>query len=241
MSTELNYTVADLMIITMARLLKDAENAFMGVASNLPFFAIWLAKELYNPDLVWLSIPGKVNPRPEFAPKSTVHGEMTHGGSASITLAEIFDMSARGELDVAFLSGVQIDSFGNFNLSHIPEGDKIKVQFTGGAGSALICANAKRVILWRTKHDRRTFDEKCSIITASGNVYRVVTTDVVFRKDNSHLALDSIHPFTTFDEVAGKTGFDVSPAPFTPEPTEDELKLLNDFDKDNVRQIEFGG
>ena len=115
----------------------------MGVASNLPFFAIWLAKQLYNPELTWLNIPGKINPSPVQPPKSTVDFQLLKNSSSSLTLANIFDMSARGELDVAFLSGVQIDKFGNFNLSHIPDGDKIKIQFTGGAGKRPYLRNNK--------------------------------------------------------------------------------------------------
>jgi glutaconate CoA-transferase, subunit B len=234
------FSKADMMIVTMARLLKDAENAFMGVASNLPFFAIWLARKLYNPNLTWLNIPGRINPSPDFAPRTTVHDQL-YNGRASITLAEIFDMSARGELDVAFLSGVQIDRYGNFNLSHIAEGKRIKAQFTGGAGSALIYPNTKRVILWRTRHDRRTFIDKCPIVTASGNAYRVVTPLAVFRKENGSLVLDTIHPYSSYEEVRENTGFPVSPAPFTSPPMEEELNLIREFDPERVREIEFSG
>ncbi len=240
MSTKIEFSKADMMIVTMARLLRDAENAFMGVASNLPFFAIWLGRRLYNPNLIWLNIPGRINPSPNLAPRTTVHSQL-YKGRASITLAEIFDMSARGELDVAFLSGVQIDRHGNFNLSHISEGERIKAQFTGGAGSALIYPNTNRVILWRTRHDRRTFIDKCPIVTASGNVYRVVTPLAVFRKENGSLVLDTIHPYSSYEEVRENTGFPVSPAPFTPPPTEEELNLVREFDPERVREIEFSG
>lgn len=238
MSRKIEFSKAEMMIVTMARLLKDAENAFMGVASNLPFFAIWLGRKLYNPNLTWLNIPGRINPSPDFAPRTTVHNQL-YKGRASITLAEIFDMSARGELDVAFLSGVQIDSYGNFNLSHIAEGNRIKAQFTGGAGSALIYPNTKRVILWRTRHDTRTFIDKCPIVTASGNVYRVVTPIAVFRKEKGNLVLDSIHPYSSYEEIAENTGFPVSPTPFTPPPTEEELRLIQEFDPEEIREIEF--
>jgi len=239
MNNQLDYTPAEYMTISMARMLEDAENVFMGVASNLPFFAIWLAKKLYNPDLTWLNIPGKINPLPTKPPKSTVDFQLINNSSASITLANIFDMSARGELDVAFLSGVQIDKFGNFNLSHIPEGDKIKIQFTGGAGSALLCATTKRVIFWRTKHDKRAFVDKCPINTATGNVYKVVSPIAIFGKKDGILNMESINPNSSFDEVSNNTGFPINEAPFTEVPTDDELKLLRDFDKEGIRNIEF--
>lgn len=237
--TNTHFTPAEYMIVSMARILKDAENVFMGVASNLPFFSIWLAKQLYNPELTWLNIPGKINPSPKKPPKSTVDFQFINESSSSMTLANIFDMSARGELDVAFLSGVQIDKFGNFNLSHIPDGDKVKIQFTGGAGSALICATTKRVVFWRTKHDKRAFVEKCPINTATGNVYKVVSPLAVFGKKNGVLHLENINPGSSFEEVSENTGFQVSDAPFTEAPTEDELNLLRDFDRDEIRNIEF--
>jgi len=131
MDSQGEFSRAEMMIVTMARLLRDADNVFMGVASNLPFFSIWLAKELYNKDLTWLNIPGRVNPRPSFPPRSTVDFQLYKNGSASITLSQIFDMSARGELDIAFLSGVQVDKHGNFNLSyqHSPK-DKYPVSIS---------------------------------------------------------------------------------------------------------------
>ncbi len=241
MSGTAEFSKADMMIVAMARLLWDADNAFMGVASNLPFFAIWLARNLYNPNLTWLNIPGGVNPNPSFPPRTTVDFQLVKEKRASITLAEIFDMSARRELDVAFLSGVQIDRQGNFNLSHIAQGERIKAQFTGGAGSALIYPNTKRVILWRTRHDKRTFIEKCPVITASGNTYTVITPIAVFRKESGCLILDSIHPYSTYEEVAENTGFPVSPAPFTKPPTREELSLIYQFDPERIREIEFAG
>jgi glutaconate CoA-transferase, subunit B len=235
----MEYSRAEMMIVTMARLLKDADNAFMGVASNLPFFAIWLAKKMYNPNLTWLSIPGRVNPNPSSPPRSTVDFQLSTAGRASMTLSEVFDMSSRGELDVAFLSGVQIDKYGNFNLSHISDGDRLKVQFTGGAGSALLCANTRRIIFWRTRHDKRSFVDKCSINTATGNVESVVTPIAAFKKEDGILVLDGVFPYSSYGEVSENTGFPVSPAPFISPPTEDELISLRGFDPEGIREIEF--
>jgi glutaconate CoA-transferase, subunit B len=239
MHEKMEYSRAEMMIVTMARLLKKADNAFMGVASNLPFFAIWLAKKIYNPNLTWLNIPGRVDPNPSSPPRSTVDFQLSKAGRATMTLSQIFDMSARGELDVAFLSGVQVDKYGNFNLSHISDGDRLKVQFTGGAGSALLCANTRRIIFWRTRHDKRSFVDKCSVNTATGNVESVVTPIAVFKKEDRILVLDGVCPYSSYEEVSENTGFPVSPAPFISPPTEDELKLLREFDPERIREIEF--
>ena len=86
------------------------------------------------------------------------------------SLAEVFDLSMRGGLDVAFLSGVQFDNHGGVNASVIGDYHKPKVRLPGGAGSAVLIPTARRAILWRTKHDRRTFVDKPDFLTARGNV-----------------------------------------------------------------------
>jgi glutaconate CoA-transferase, subunit B len=86
----------------------------------------------------------------------------------------------------------------------------------------LIYPNTKRVTLWRTRHDRHTFIDKCPIVMASGNLSRVVTPLAVFRKEDGSLVLDTIHPYSSYEDVRENTGFPVSPAPFTSPPTEEE-------------------
>lgn len=164
-----------MMAVAMARLLRDGETVFHGVASPLPMVAILLAKRLHAPGLVYLNITGSVNPRPDHLPISTVDPALLRGTRALVTLADLFDLAARGRLDTVFLSGVQIDGQGRINMSAIGEYHQPKVRLPGGAGSAALMPAARRTILWRTKHDRRTFVERLDFVTASGNVDRVVT------------------------------------------------------------------
>src|SRR5215216_1117951 len=98
---------ADLMAVAMARLLRDGERVFHGVASPLPMVAILLAKRLQAPNLVYLNITGSVDPSPGVLPKSTVDPALLGGTATLVSLAELFDLSARGGLDTAFLGGVQ--------------------------------------------------------------------------------------------------------------------------------------
>ncbi len=235
----LGYAAPELMVVVMARLLSDATTVFTGVASYLPVLAVLLARRLYNPDLVWLNIPGRVNPAPSRIPRSTVHPALAEGGEASLTLAEIFDLSARGELDVAFLSGVQVDRTGAINLSRIEEGGQLKVQLTGGAGSALIYPTARRTLLWRAKHDTRSLVERVSVATAAGNIYRLVTPLALFRPGKEGLELESIHPWASLEEVRAATGFPVGEAPTTPPPRPEELRVLREIDPEKLREIEF--
>jgi glutaconate CoA-transferase subunit B len=233
------------MAVAMSRLLRDGELVFHGVASPLPMVAILLAKAVHVPDLVYLNITGSVDPKPERLPHTTVDPALLQGTRSLITLADAFDLSARGELDTVFLSGVQIDGAGRINMSAIGDPGRPKVRLPGGAGSAFLMSTANRVVLWRTRHDTRTFVERLSFTTGSGKVDRVVTPLCVFRRDPEAgtLLVESIHPYSSAEEVSAQTGFAVETAgvPFTPAPTAEELAALERVDPEGVRRIEFGG
>ncbi len=69
----------ELMVTALARLLRNGETVFHGVASPLPMVAILLARRLQAPDLVYLNITGSVDPRPERLPVSTVDPALLRG------------------------------------------------------------------------------------------------------------------------------------------------------------------
>jgi glutaconate CoA-transferase subunit B len=232
------------MAVSLARLLRDGETVFFGVASPLPMVAALLAKRLHAPDLVILTIPGGVDPDPHTLPLSTVGPQLLGGATAQITLADIFDLSARGRLDTAFLGGVQIDQQGRINLSAIGDPKHPKVRLPGGAGSAALMPTARRTILWRTRHDTRTFVQTLPFVTAAGNVDRVVTPLCVFQRVNGRLMVESIHPFSSSDEVRAATEFPVTVGPATPvtlPPTADELAAIKALDPTGIVAAEFEG
>jgi glutaconate CoA-transferase subunit B len=160
-----------------------------------------------------------------------------------VTLADLFDLSARGRLDVAFLSGVQIDAEGRINLSAIGSYDKPVVRLPGGAGSAMLMPTARRVILWRTRHDQRTFVERLDFVTAAGNVDRVVTPLGVFVRRDGRLEVESLHPGVTPEAFREATGFAVDAGSWTATtapPSAEELAALRAIDPEGVGRSEFG-
>lgn len=237
-----NNQISDIMICAMARLIHNGENVFHGVSSHMPMLAVMLAKALHAPDAVYLNIPGGVDPKPKSLEKYTSAGaELFEQAVSVFPLAEVFDLSMRGRLDVAFLSGIQFDKTGNVNASVIGDYHKPKVRMPGGAGSAVLIPTAKRAIIWRTKHDKRTFVEQVDFITTRGNIDRIVTPLCIFKYENGELLLDTIHPTSSLQEVIDNTGFEVkySSIEFTPLPTKDELTILKRMDPKNYRNIEF--
>lgn len=235
-------TAPAMMAVAMARLLRDGETVFHGVASPLPMVATMLAKRLQAPHLVYLNITGSVDPAPARLPISTVDPALLRGTRSLVTLTDLFDLAARGRLDVAFLSGAQIDQMGRINLSVIGDFDRPSVRLPGGAGSAALMPSTRRVILWRTKHDRRTFVDRLDFVTAAGNVDRVVTPLCVFVRRQGQLEVESLHPGVTPDRVREQTGFDVAvdaATPLTLPPMLVELALLAEIDPERVIETEF--
>jgi glutaconate CoA-transferase subunit B len=231
---------ADQMAVCLSRCLRDGERAFHGVASPLPMVAILLAKRTHAPKLVYLNTGGGVDPAPAALPASTSDPALFRGAPALFDVIEVFDLAARGGLDVVFHSGIQIDRRGRINLSAL--GDdyrRPKVRLPGGAGSAHLMPTAKRVLLWRTRHDRQTFVESVSFVTAQGNVDRVVTPLCVFRGVDGVLELESIHAGVSFAGVQDATGWELREAPETPAPTPAELAGLAAVDPDRIRDVEF--
>ncbi len=233
---------ADIMVVTIAHLLRDKEKVFHGVSSQLPMVAILLAKAMHAKELTYLNIPGGVNPlAQQLSPYSSAGHEQYTRSEAVFPLEEIFDLSMRGGLDVAFLSGVQFDVYGNVNASVIGNYKKPKVRLPGGAGSAVLIPTVKRALIWRSKHDPRTFVERVDFVTTKGNIDRIITPLSVFKYQDGRLQLEAISPLTSIEEVVKQTGFRVNTdnVAILPMPTGEEMRIIQKIDKHGVRYKEF--
>lgn len=242
MKTSSTARVSDVMVCAIANMLQDGERVFHGVSSQLPMVAMMLAKQLHAPRLVHLNIPGGVNPASiKQTSYSSAGAELLRSSEAVFPLEEIFDLSMRGGLDVAFLGGVQFDVHGNVNASVIGDYHKPKVRLPGGAGSAVLIPTAKKAIIWRTKHDKRTFVEQVDFVTTRGNLWKIVTPLCIFEYREGRLELDSIHPHSSLEEVQANTGFEVRfrELRVTPQPTMRELQALRQIDPYDYRSKEF--
>ena len=242
MAEDNKQLVADLMTCAMARMLEDGQTCFHGVSSHMPMVAMMLARASHAPHLTHLDIAGGVNPASCKTDRFSSAGpEIYRTGTSYFPLAEVFDLSMRGGLDVAFLSGVQFDGAGHVNASVIGPYDKPKVRLPGGAGSAVLIPTARRAILWRTKHDRRTMVPQVDFVTTRGNAWRLVTPLCVFAFRNGRWEVESVHPTSSLEEVREKTGFPVigGEGALTALPTARERALLRRIDPDNLRRLEF--
>ncbi|MFQ5520878.1 MAG: CoA-transferase subunit beta [Candidatus Methylomirabilia bacterium] len=232
----------EIMAVAMARLLRDGELVFNGVGSILPMLAIELARQLHAPNLISLNIGGGIDAHPPGLPFSSTDPTLLTGTAGIVDQAEFYQLVMRGRVDVMFMGAVQIDAGGRTNSSVIGEFDRPRVRLPGGGGAGVILPTARRVILWRTRHDRRTFVEKLDFVTATGNVERVVTPLCVMRRAEGRLQVEGLHPGVAAQDVLENTGFAlgiVPDCPVTPPPTAEELRVIRDFDPRNYRSLDF--
>lgn len=236
---------ADYITVAMARAIQDEERVFHGVASPMPAVAIQLAKQLHAKHAVYVNIPGGVDSTPKsYSNFTTCDASLTEGSIVSFGLADIFDLSARGALDVAFLSGAQIDEYGRLNLSAIGSFEKPKVRLPGGAGSAALLPTVKRGILWKTKHDKYSLVDELDIVTAAGNTDLVITPLGIFKRsdEDGKLKLYATFPYSSVEEIEEKTGFAVvkhNEFQEFPPITDEEAGLLETIDAGGLRYSEF--
>lgn len=233
---------ADIMVIQLANAIEDYETVFHGVSSQLPMIAAKYAKLTHAPHSTILNIPGGINAKSRtLSTYSSAGKEEWYDSEGIFPLEKVFDLSMRGKLDVAFLGGVQFDENAHVNASVIGDYHKPKVRFPGGAGSAVLIPTVKKALLWRTKHDRKTFVEKVDFITTKGNIFRIVTPLCTFGKRDGKLIVLEISPLSTKDEVLKQTGFnlDLTNVPVGRMPTLEELRMINKIDPQGIRFKEF--
>lgn len=231
---------ADLMVTAIARELRRGESVFHGLASTVPHVAIQLANRCLDRELKYVNITGGYRVCPERLEISTDNDNLFWGTKCVFNLADIFDLAARGGLDTAFLGGVQIDRGGHLNNSCIGPFDRPKVKLPGGAGSAVLVPNAHRALVWRTKHDKRTFVEKVDFVTSVGNVDKVFTPLCVFEMRNGKLELALLYPGVSYEQVQENTEFPIGNSyAVMEEITDRERQWLEIIDPLRVRDSEF--
>ena len=238
-----SFGPAEIMVVTMARMVRNGELTFVGVNSPLPFVAVSLARRLHAPRTTFLTVAGGLDVIPQRLIANTSSSELAVGTAAIFDNQEIYGLSGRGRIDLTFLGMAQIDIHGRVNSSYLGEHANPRMRFPGGGGAPAIMPMAKRVVLWRAGHSRRIFVPEVEFVTSTGNLHRVVTSKCVFKFENGRLLVEFIHPGVSAAEVADLTGFDVpgiETAALTPAPTSEELRILAEVDPTGVRYVEFG-
>ncbi|MEN6436737.1 MAG: CoA-transferase [Anaerolineaceae bacterium] len=242
----MEYTANELMIVNAARLLRDGDTVFVGV--GVPNLACNLARRTHAPNLLMIYEAGVVGARPERLPLSIGDPTLVSGSALVCSMYDIFSLYLqRGNVDVGFLGGAQIDKYGNINATVIGPYDHPKVRLPGSGGSMEIAAWANRCYIM-TPHQKRRFPEKVDFCTSAGFIHgqgerqaaglrgkgpQAIVTDLGIMEPDAtgELIITALHPGIQIQQMKDNTGWDLKAASeirVTELPNEQELRILRE-------------
>jgi glutaconate CoA-transferase subunit B len=245
----MDYSVAELMAVTMSHELRDDDFGAAGAASQIPVCAMRLAQKTHAPNLWFLyGGSGAVNSQAPMLLESAADFRNLQGAEYRAPLADIIDFEFTGRFSLIFFGGMQIDRYGNVNMCCIGDYEKPAVRGPGSVGLAFT-GSVKRVILYVQHHDPRLFVRKVDFVSGPGHLqdpetdqYRpkwatgpqVCVTPLAvmdFDTPDRRMRLRSVHPGHTVKEVREKTGFELvvdGDVAETPPPTADEIRIIRE-------------
>ncbi len=243
---DLNFNPKELMVVNAARLLRDHDVVFVGV--GIPNLACNLAMRTHAPNLQMIYEAGVIGAQPSRLPLSIGDPSLVTGSLSVCSMFDVFTLYLqRGNVDVGFLGGAQIDRFGNINATVIGEYGNPKVRLPGSGGSMEIAAWANRCYII-TPHQKRRFPERVDFHTSigflsggdarqktgvSGGGPEAVVTDLgILQPDSTgELVLSARHPGVTLEKIQENTGWPLKIAEdcsVTNPPGVDELQILRE-------------
>ncbi len=235
-------SLPEVMIYQVARTIQDGELVFHGYASPVPTLAMLLAKRSHAPHMIHIEgATYSVNPEPPFLPPTSNDWVLERGSVMSLGISDLFDMAARGDMGRMFLSGVQVDRYGNLNVMSIGSPAAPRVKLPGSGGGCNLSGDVQHVTIWTTGHraainkaGKRQFRfvKHIDFISSIGHATRdgttretlglrgggpdwVVTELGVFDFDpHTHvLRLRALYPDTSIQDVLDNTEFEPVIAP----------------------------
>lgn len=246
-----DFTLSELLICACADVWKDDGEVLATGIGIIPRIAQGLAKLTHSPALMITDGEAYLTETPvEIGAKS--HEGRSYGGY--MPYSRVFDALWHGRRH-ALVGPVQVDRWGQANISCIGDFDKPKRQMLGlrgFPGNSINHANSMFV----PNHSTRVFvegevDVVCSVGYKDDNwqpgvrrdfasVERIVTNLCVmdFGGPNHALRVISLHPGVSFDEVQDNTSFPLILADDcteTAHPSADQLVIIRKLDPRDVR------
>ena len=258
-----DYTIDELMVVTLARRFTNDDIMLNGTVSFIPVAAALLARHTHAPGLTWVAGAVGVDADPGYIVGNTL--DPTMWKNCVMYLPQLEDMwgyVCRNTLETFCIRGAQIDKYGNVNNSVIGDFKKPKVRLPGSAGMGDMTTLDKKIYIWSTTHNPRTFVDKVDFLAAPGyldggdarqklglkNGPQIVITDLCvmdFEPESKRMQLKSVHRGVTPKQVQEKTGFELlmpKNVPETEPPTAEEIKILREqVDPKAMRKLEFRG
>ncbi|SFR63843.1 CoA-transferase subunit beta [Halogeometricum limi] len=247
------YTARELMVSAAAREIDDGDVAFVGM--RLPLIAFQVAVSTHAPNAMSVFESGVVREDPADGFLHTMCDLPNLDRAVSTTgMLDVMGRLARGDIDVGFLGGAEIDRYGNLNTTRVHAGDReIRLPGSGGACD-IACLSDRTVILMA--HEPRRFVERVEYVTSPGHgeggdwrdeqsvqgggPNALVTSKATFGFDDGELYLRTVHPGVDADEVAADFPWDLrtredvtgEAVGVTDAPSSEAVELIREFDPD---------
>jgi glutaconate CoA-transferase subunit B len=242
-----DYTPAELMVTAAAREIRDGETVFVGM--RLPLIAFVLAKRTHAPHAIGVFECGLVRDLPASELLYTMADPANITGALWATgLWEVMSYLQRGDVQLGFIGGAEVDRNGNLNTSYIGDPAHPRTKLPGSGGAADIAALSQRFVIIM-QHERHRLRRRVDYITspgfgdgfgwrervglAGGGPSALITTLGVLGFLQGEAFLRSYHPFAGVEEVRAATGWELAVAADvqpTPAPTTHELAIIRDYD-----------
>jgi glutaconate CoA-transferase subunit B len=244
----MTYTPAEMMTVAAARALTNHDICFVGI--GLPSAACNLARLTHAPRISLVYESGTLSTRPNVLPLSIGDGELCETALTTVPVPEIFRYWLQGgRITVGFLSGAQVDRFGNLNSTVIGNYHSPKVRLPGSGGATEIATGCGQVFIVM-RHGARSFVKQLDFLTSLGHGRTgrerrdlgirtkgptLLVTDLCVMRpeaESCEMVVTSLHPGITREQVTRTTGWDVRFADRVDEtgpPSDEELTVLRDL------------
>ncbi|MFC4271265.1 hypothetical protein GQF03_12735 [Sneathiella chungangensis] len=220
-----------------------------GARSEIPLAAARLAQLTHAPNLMIItSAAGFVANSVGKAPAPLFHSTMDYRNIYAGTETVLNFMSVfYTPRDWFFAGGLQVDSFGNLNMTAIGDIKAPKLKGPGGAGLSYASSVARRYFIYMQQHSKLSFVNKLDYVTAMGYgsgpgdrealglvgggpalVFSPMAA-MDFCATTKRMRLRSVHPGHTVEEVLDNTGAEIivpEEVPTTALPDAETLEIL---------------
>jgi len=253
-STETNYSLAELLSCVASRMLEDNRAVFVG--TGLPMIATMLAQRTHAPNILLVFEAGGVGPRVPQLPISVGDSRTFHQAVAATSMHDVMSAAQAGYVDYGFLGAAAMNAYGDINTTVIGSWERPKVRLPGSGGANDVGSFCWRTIYMMRNQSTRTFVKELDYLTtpgwlggpgrreaaglpAGGGPYRVITQLGVYRFDQTtrRLKLLSLHPGITVDDVQASSQFEITipeKVMATQPPTPEERRLLREIDPEGI-------
>lgn len=250
----LDYTVEEQVISVLTQVYRGEVIAVGATASA--DIAARLAKALYAPEVVLMAGGSMAGYDCAVTPKGLndewIARDSSLRGSDWI---ETFDLISAGKYAIC-MGPVQVDQFGNCNISVLGDWHSPKVQLIGSRGIPDDQARLNELTFHVRNHNPRSIVERVDFRSGTGygpdreglttgDIRMLVTNLGVFdfERDGSGMRIRSLHAGVTVDDVQAATAFEVlvpeGDIPQTAPPTEEEVLWIRErIDPLGVRRLD---